>query len=31
MGISALGLGILMYFVAYYLHKIMKRRGIELA
>ncbi|HCU6104579.1 TPA: peptide MFS transporter [Legionella pneumophila] len=31
MGISALGLGVLMYFLAYYLHKIMKRRGIELA
>lgn len=30
MGISALGMGILMYFLASYLHRIMKRKGIDL-
>jgi POT family proton-dependent oligopeptide transporter len=31
MGISALGIGMFMYVLAYFLHKIMSKRGIELA
>lgn len=30
MGISALGIGVLMYFLAWLLHKMMKKRGIDL-
>lgn len=31
MGFSASGIGVLMYVLAYYLHKIMKRHGVALA
>ncbi len=30
MGVSALGIGIFMYVLAYSLHKVMKKRGIDL-
>jgi POT family proton-dependent oligopeptide transporter len=30
MGVSALGIGFLMYVLAYYLQRVMKKRGIEL-
>lgn len=29
MGLAALGLGIVMYFMAYFIHRVMKKRGIE--